>query len=214
MAVASRRVYQVHRDRQRESIVEAAERLFLQYGIEVVSMADIATAAEVTRATLYKYFPNKEEVAWGVFEHYCELSVESERPPPNPALNGYQRVEYIVRSWQQNFMRYPDMMLYFAQFDVLYAKQGAADRMNAFKWSLHHGEEPIVTAIRNGIRDGSLRADLNPELTGVMLHSVFMGLGRRLVVAQPTFQAEFGQTLTQVYEATIQVVLQGLRAEA
>lgn len=214
MAVTSRRVYQVHRDRQREGIIDAAEALFLEHGIESVNMADIASVAQVTRATLYKYFPSKEEVAWTVFERYCEIVVESARCADEHHMCGAQRVEYIMRSWQQTFFELPQMALYFAQFDVLYSRQGSADRMNSFKWQLHNGEEPIVTALRDGISDGSIRGDIDAELMGVTIHSLIMGLNRRLAVAQPTFAAEFGQTLPAVYDTAIAVVMQGIRTHA
>ena len=210
MAVTSRRVYQVHRDRQREGIIDAAEMLFLEHGIESVNMADIASVAQVTRATLYKYFPSKEEVAWTVFERYCECIVESARLFDTRHLNGAQRVEHIMRSWQQTFFESPQMALYFAQFDVLYSRQGSAERMNSFKWHLHNGEEPIVTALRDGIADGSVRCDIDVELTGVTIHSLMMGLNRRLAVAQPTFVAEFGQTLPAVYDTAITTIMQGI----
>jgi hypothetical protein len=49
---------------------------------------------------------------------------------------------------------------------------------------------------------------------GVTIHSLIMGLNRRLAVAQPTFAAEFGQTLPAVYDTAIAVVMQGIRTHA
>lgn len=46
----------------RETIASAASDLFMKKGIEATSMNDIAKAAGYSKATLYVYFENKEEI--------------------------------------------------------------------------------------------------------------------------------------------------------
>lgn len=46
----------------RETIASAAESLFLQRGIESTTMDDLAKEAGYSKATLYVYFANKEEI--------------------------------------------------------------------------------------------------------------------------------------------------------
>ena len=46
----------------RESIASAASKLFMEKGIAATSMDDIAKAAGYSKATLYVYFENKEEI--------------------------------------------------------------------------------------------------------------------------------------------------------
>lgn len=53
-------------DERRESIVATAEVLFLQQGLEHVSMRAIADEAGITPVTLYRYFPDKHHVAFQV----------------------------------------------------------------------------------------------------------------------------------------------------
>lgn len=48
--------------RQREALVDAAIRLFEQHGIDATSMDDIAAAVDVSRATVFNYFPYKEAI--------------------------------------------------------------------------------------------------------------------------------------------------------
>jgi len=46
----------------RENIASAASELFMERGIIATSMDDIAKAAGYSKATLYVYFENKEEI--------------------------------------------------------------------------------------------------------------------------------------------------------
>ena len=48
--------------RQREALVDAAIRLFEERGIDGTSMDDIAEAVDVSRATVFNYFPYKEAI--------------------------------------------------------------------------------------------------------------------------------------------------------
>ncbi|WP_020500750.1 TetR/AcrR family transcriptional regulator [Sciscionella marina] len=48
--------------RTRETITEAAFTLFQESGFDNVSVVDIATAAEVSKPTLFAYFPTKEDL--------------------------------------------------------------------------------------------------------------------------------------------------------
>ena len=49
-------------DLKRESILSAAELQFSRYGFRRTSMQDIAKETGVSRASLYSYFENKEEI--------------------------------------------------------------------------------------------------------------------------------------------------------
>jgi TetR/AcrR family transcriptional regulator, mexCD-oprJ operon repressor len=51
----------LHADRAAESILEAASSVFLEKG-QAASMSDVAERADVSRATLYNHFANREEL--------------------------------------------------------------------------------------------------------------------------------------------------------
>lgn len=48
--------------RTRQAISDAAIALFLEFGYDQVSVADVAAAAEVSKPTLFKYFPAKADL--------------------------------------------------------------------------------------------------------------------------------------------------------
>jgi AcrR family transcriptional regulator len=48
------------------SILDAAERLFMQKGFENTSIDDVAKAAKLTKRTLYQYFLSKEDLFYAV----------------------------------------------------------------------------------------------------------------------------------------------------
>jgi len=54
------------KEMRRQSIVDAAEQVFAQSGFEVATMADIADQARLSRALVYFYFKDKEELALAI----------------------------------------------------------------------------------------------------------------------------------------------------
>ena len=62
-------------DLKRESILKAAEVQFSRYGFRRTSMEDIAKETGVSRASLYSYFDNKEEIFRGLSAQLHERSL-------------------------------------------------------------------------------------------------------------------------------------------
>jgi AcrR family transcriptional regulator len=82
--------------RTRQAISDVALELFLERGFDGVSVADIAAAAEVSKPTLFRYFPTKEDL---VIDRVADHREESARvvrgrrdgEPPLAALHRHLR---------------------------------------------------------------------------------------------------------------------------
>jgi AcrR family transcriptional regulator len=82
------------RERTRNLIAQEALRLFLDRGFDEVSVNEVAAAAEVSKATLFRYFPTKEDLVLHRFaDHLGEAArVVRARPPgltPTAALRDH-----------------------------------------------------------------------------------------------------------------------------
>ncbi|MFF5976686.1 TetR/AcrR family transcriptional regulator [Streptomyces sp. NPDC012769] len=53
---------ELKKERTRQVLSETAVELFLEKGFDAVSVAEIAAAAEVSKPTLFRYFPAKEDL--------------------------------------------------------------------------------------------------------------------------------------------------------
>lgn len=53
-------------DDRRVGILDAAEGLFLEKGLENINMSDIAAAAGISRVSLYRYFPDRDPIAFEI----------------------------------------------------------------------------------------------------------------------------------------------------
>ena len=76
------------RQRTHDAVSAAAIALFLEHGFDRVSVADIAAAAEISKPTLFRYFPSKEDLVLHRFaDHLGEAArVVGQRPPHQTPL--------------------------------------------------------------------------------------------------------------------------------
>jgi len=81
------------RERTRDAIADAAISLFLARGFDQVPVADIAARAEVSKPTLFRYFPAKEDlVLHRIADHNGEAArVVRGRPPGVSPLGALHR---------------------------------------------------------------------------------------------------------------------------
>jgi AcrR family transcriptional regulator len=70
---------QRQRQRIEQAIQDAATRLFLRSGFDAVGVNEIAEAAEVSKRTLFKYFPSKEDLVIGAFADHQNEAADTVR---------------------------------------------------------------------------------------------------------------------------------------
>ncbi|MFW6690956.1 TetR/AcrR family transcriptional regulator [Streptomyces sp. MAR4 CNX-425] len=82
--------------RTRAAISEAAITLFLRHGFAGVSVAQVAEAAEVSKRTLFAYFPSKEDlVAHRLADHETAAARAVRARPPHTAPLAALREDFL-----------------------------------------------------------------------------------------------------------------------
>lgn len=76
-------------------IADTAARLFAEHGFEAVSVVEVARAAEVSEATVYNYFPTKEDLVYQRLESFEAAMMEAVRSRP-PGLSVLDAVRDFV----------------------------------------------------------------------------------------------------------------------
>jgi AcrR family transcriptional regulator len=77
------------RQRMYQTVSDTAVRLFLDKGFDAVSVAEVAAAAEISKPTLFRYFPTKEDLfLYRIADHEQEAArvVAEGEGAPLPAL--------------------------------------------------------------------------------------------------------------------------------
>jgi len=206
------KVYQKHRGNQRERILEAAEMLFIRDGIDRVSISSIASAARISRKTLYQYFPDRREIAWAIFEKLVEHWREIENL--QPAANGYQQLEQLTAWMAAQLETNRAHLRFVVELDALYARESSADRMRQItrRGGGEQGADWVAQAVRQGVADGSIRAGIDPELVSAALLNLLASLNARFALLGDLIPQEYGQLALDIYREICRVFLRGLQS--
>lgn len=206
----SSKIYHSHRENQRERILEVAERLLIRKGIDNVSLSEIARETRMTRATLYEYFPNKQEMAWAIFQKIMEdIYVTHAADLSQPQGNGFQRIENFMQMLVGLLETHPEHLRFIVEFNTLYAREGNPARVRQC-WA--GGYDMLTQMIRMGMSDGSLRPDLNPDLLAVALLNLLAGMNSRFALLGELIREEYGQPVKDIYQEICRAFLRGIQS--
>jgi AcrR family transcriptional regulator len=81
------------KQRTRQLIADTAWGLFREHGFDRVPVADVAKAAEVSEATVFNYFPTKEDLVFHRMEAFERelLDAVGDRPPGETVVDAFGR---------------------------------------------------------------------------------------------------------------------------
>jgi AcrR family transcriptional regulator len=137
------------KQRMYETVSEIAIRLFLEKGYDAVSVAEIAAAAEISKPTLFRYFPTKEDLVFHrIADHEDEAARVVAEAPDVPPLVSLRRqfLDGIERS--DPITGLSDHPAVLAFYDLLYGTPALVARMYAH---LERSEEALAEALGGGL---------------------------------------------------------------
>jgi AcrR family transcriptional regulator len=163
------------KERRRAEMVDAAEDLYAKLGWDAVTMDRVARSARLSRALIYVYFRDKNDLLHVITER--ALAELRERFVAAAAAHplGIDKVQAIGRAYVQ-FQQ--DMPYRFDACSRFHAHQAAGNPAeDACAAAGDAVIAVIVEALRQGQADGSIRKDLGPPVqVCVMLWAFTHGL--------------------------------------
>lgn len=212
-AVKPASTYHAHRERQRRRILDAAWKLFDEHGIDRVTMAEITSASGVQPSTMYQYFSNKDDIVWAILAELMEERSGRAKQALEDAPSALARITDLLESMADELSNNQVKVRFMAQFDAMYARDWPVGRLLELESQIYPSPfQWFSELIREGMADGSLRSDLEPDLTMHAVINAVIGAQRRLASLGNKVEQEYGQPIDRLFRETIRVLLLGLRA--
>src|SRR5579859_3736928 len=103
--IAERR--EEEKERRRSEILAAAETLYAKQGWDAVTMDHVARSARLSRALLYVYFRDKEDLLFAIGERAMQLLNSRFEAAATGPGTGLQHVEAIGRAYLGYALEFP-----------------------------------------------------------------------------------------------------------
>lgn len=161
-----------------EAIVARAAEVFLARGIADVKMTDVAEAAGVGVATLYRRFSTKTDLAvlaasqlWGRFNRRIHTIVESDE---FLRLDGFDRLNALLDAYRDAYLEHTGFLRFLDELDHLVLSEGlAADRLAAYGAELDSFYLMFDDAYLLGRMDGSVTREVDfPAFYHALAHAL------------------------------------------
>ena len=156
-------------------LVEAATDLFTERGYTATTLAAIGERAGYSRGIVTARFGSKEHLAWAVVVHATRQWDEVLRRQDRAGTGLEEVVQFIAVS-RDNMAHRPRARLV---LERLYSDSAAplAPLHDRFEASLKELTSQVGGMIRRGVDDGSVRPDVDAELSAGVLIAQLRGIG-------------------------------------
>ncbi|MBN1198306.1 MAG: helix-turn-helix transcriptional regulator [Bacteroidales bacterium] len=187
MGIAERK--EREREQRRQSIIDAAEKVFFTKGYDSSTMDDIASTAELSKGTLYLYFQSKDELHFEIMDRGNQILLVFMEKAINLQKNGRENLRLLGEAFVEFSNSHPDYfqaMMFFQSRDVEH------QRINEQKLKKFIMGRSSISMLNNmvskGIADGSVRNDFHPSHLTTLLWSQMMGILVMYAMKKPAFE--------------------------
>ena len=161
VTVAERR--ERERADRRTQILDAAQRVFYDRGVELATMDEVAEAAQLGKGTLYNYFRTKEDLLGGVAARHMRRIVAKYDQAGELASDGRDQVRWMLLAYAEH-MSTPinHLKMVISRFIQGTGPEPDSRSGQLMRDNVTHLMALYGRAIERGQADGSIRADLEP----------------------------------------------------
>ena len=169
------------KQKRRNDILNAAEKIFFNKGFDAATMDDVAEEAELSKGTLYLYFKSKEELFHEIARKGEKILEELFANAIKNKKNGLYKVRAIGEAFVKFYTEHHD---YHKALLHGHSKKETANKNDcgACEDQKHNSNKIFINTIAEGINDGSIRKTIDPEATSFLLWGQTMGVLQLLEV--------------------------------
>jgi AcrR family transcriptional regulator len=180
------------RTQKERIILESAIKLLIEKGYHHTKMEDVAKGAKISKGLTYFYFKNKEDLYMAVtkkaFDELKDIFREIIKGKGKSGLEMLTELTHNYISFTQNNRMYYEAILNFMGIMNLYNDENLRSKIDPLilesvhfhkLLEIHHDCGKIgIQMVTQGIKDGSIRPELQHEITFYTVWSMLIGYER------------------------------------
>jgi AcrR family transcriptional regulator len=166
------------KERRRGEFLDAAESLYAKDGWEAVTMDQVARTARLSRALVYIYFRDKDDMLCAIGERAMKLLYQRFTAALDTPGSGRDKVEAIGRAYMGYALEFRHFFDFCSRFQSREMSAAAGPNEEACHQAGDAVMDLVVRAIEIGVADGSISHALarEPRMLGLSLWAFTHGI--------------------------------------
>src|SRR3984957_10776070 len=158
--IAERR--EEEKERRRAEILDAAEALYAKHGWDALTVDQVARSARLSRALVYVYFRDKEELLFAIGERAMRLLRDRFMEAVASQVVGMEQVVAIGQAYMTYAHEFPHYFDFCSRFHAHSVAIDPGSHEGACQAAGDEAIGAVIQAIEAGVHDGSIRPDIGP----------------------------------------------------
>jgi AcrR family transcriptional regulator len=183
-------------------ILHKVEEMFLQFGFSRVTMEEIALELGMSKKTLYRFFPGKEQLLREMINGMkCKFEDYIKQLWGNMDMSFLEKLKDLMNyiSSQPSAFRGPLSLDLQKNFPLLW------DEINESRKT--HSLQKFNLLLNEGVEKGVFRKDIDQPIVVLLFMNAIQG------ILNPDVLSQIPYTANQVFESIIRVLMEGIFTE-
>lgn len=208
------------KEQKRSLMLEAAEALILEKGLDNLNMTEVADRAEVSKGSLYQYFESKTDLVLGICDKATGLLTKEIQKVLTQDKPGIELVHMIGSTFMSFVTQHPEYFRAMKFHDNLKETSDLEDStfLDSCSTNMQSSFTCMVRAIQIGMQDGSINSSYDPKELALILWATSHGMVSMAYQHQNTqhfnLLNELGINLNSLFENYMKMIGCGIATEA
>jgi TetR/AcrR family transcriptional regulator len=200
------------KERRRDDILDAAEAVAMKLGLDRMTMDQVARKARLSRALLYVYFKDKDDLLFGVTERAHQLLRTRFVEAAARKSTGLTKILAIGHAYVTFCEEFSVYFAAMARFEAHEAGTQESPNVERCLTSCQGVHAVMVEVLQQGIADGSIRSDAGDlRVIAVTLWGFMHGI-LQIIATKADVIAHTGVSTQQLIENALLMCTRALQA--
>jgi len=172
---------------RKNQILKSAVKVFARSNYRAATVAEIAAEAGISEAMIYKHFPSKRSLLLRVLKHVSRRIIELWQAEVEKTQDAMEAMRNMALLYYKRMADHPQELR--VQFQAI---SEIGDSAIARQLRLDHRSyiDFIESVIREGMRQGTVRSDLDSEALAVLFDGIGILMNLMRLLADKKFDAK------------------------
>jgi TetR/AcrR family fatty acid metabolism transcriptional regulator len=195
------------KDTRKQHILDCAEQIIGQEGLNSLSIAGVAKSAKLAVGTIYLYFPKKEDIIAHLTIKSREMLLQKFEESTANIHNALDQLRNLLSAYIAFYKQHA----FYHQLVSFYETNAGLDEPKELLQASKNITDLVVAILQKGKQQGCIRAEIDEQEFSFLLWGTAVGIIQLINVKSTILQAQLNKSSDQFYESYIELIITSIK---